>query len=102
LVFQKHKRTEKLQYLSSAILASRGSIHPGVVSQCESRKTITSPVAFIAPAKRDLIKPDRFLLRTTMTFSESCFTWSSSGFFKFSENKKKRDFIFYCQLYLIN
>ena len=55
-------------YFDSATLANNGSIHPGVVSQCESKKISTSPDARAAPAKRDLINPDRTLLRTIFTF----------------------------------
>ena len=70
------------------ILASKGSIQPGVASQCESKKIKTSPVACSAPAKRDLINPERLTLRMTETLDDNCLTCSSSGSFKSSKEIK--------------
>lgn len=47
-----------LSYLSSAILANRGSSQPSVHSQCESKKVKTFPLASSAPLIRARMSPD--------------------------------------------
>lgn len=52
-------------------------------SQWASRKVSTSAWATLAPSSRAVISPFRFSCRTTLTTC-SCFTYCSSGSFKYS------------------
>ena len=56
-----------------AIGSISGSSQPSAHSQCESKKTRTSPVATAAPFSRALIKPSRFFTRTCYKEIESFF-----------------------------
>ena len=42
---------------------------PAITSQCESKKIKTSPVEAVTPSSRALIKPSRFVVRTSFTMS---------------------------------
>lgn len=50
-----------------AMRSSNGSNQPTVHSQCESRYVSTGAVAYLAPKRRALISPSRFLALITLT-----------------------------------
>jgi hypothetical protein len=81
--------TQWCSYLSSTILASKGSSQPSVHSQWASRNVITCPFTCFAPRSLARIKPDRFSVLRTWTGTGNVDTWSSNCFPKCSERSIK-------------
>ncbi len=67
---------------------------PSAHSQCESKNINTFPFASIAPFNRARIRPSRLLVRSNRTFVNGLIS-SSSGFFKCSNKKQKKNQIRY-------
>lgn len=75
------------------ILPKSGGNQLTLASVCESRNIKTSLVAFLAPAKRALIKPCLFLNRMIITVPRKCFdTKLSNGLFKLAKKSLNKLF----------